>query len=595
MSNLRRSARLAAVAVVGALILAACGGGDDDTGGGGGAANAPAFNLSTTTIIQPSTKTGGTLRLAAIADADSWDPARAYLGWAWNMQRLYVRKLMDMTPNPKDASKVIPDLATAPGEASADFKTFTYTLKDGVKFEDGTPIKTADIKYGLERAWATDVIVGGPTAYYLCLLDTCKDGTPTYKGPYKDAKGEPMVNGKPSIETPDDKTIIFHLAVANADLDYLMAMGPSAPVPQAKDDGENYGQHPVASGPFKITHYDKDTGTTFERNTNWDPATDQIRKPLVDKVEITYITNSDDIDQRLKAGTIDARTDSGLEPTFTNEVMANPTLKKNVDNPYIGLTWYLVEFPFTKPFDNIQCRTAVAYALNKKAIVTAVGGTNFGDARGSMLYAGLPGSDVKRDPYPSGPDGTGDLDKAKSALAACGQPNGFATNLGYVNTGTGPARATAIQEALGRVGIKVTLKAGDPSSYYNEFIGNPDSVKKNKLGLAVSGWGADYPTLNGFFYPIVHGDARYPNGTSNYALLNDPKVNDGLNKALQSPKDQWDALGAQIDDAVLADAVYIPMYWGKDVYYRNPRLTNVYSTILFGFYDWVNMGTTDGQ
>jgi peptide/nickel transport system substrate-binding protein len=595
MSNLRRSARLAAVAVVGALILAACGGGDDDTGGGGTSANAPAFNLSTTTIIQPSTKTGGTLRLAAIADADSWDPARAYLGWAWNMQRLYVRKLMDMTPNPKDASKVIPDLATAPGEASADFKTFKYTLKDGVKFEDGTPIKTADIKYGLERAWATDVIVGGPTAYYLCLLDTCKDGTPTYKGPYKDAKGEPMVNGKPSIETPDDKTIIFHLAVANADLDYLMAMGPSGPVPQAKDDGENYGQHPVASGPFKITHYDKDTGTTFERNNNWDPATDQIRKPLVDKVEITYISNSDDIDQRLKAGTIDARTDSGLEPTFTNEVMANPTLKKNVDNPYIGLTWYLVEFPFTKPFDNIHCRTAVAYALNKKAIVTAVGGTTFGDVRGSMLYAGLPGSDVKRDPYPSGPDGTGDLDKAKSELAACGQPSGFATNLGYINTGTGPARATAIQEGLGRVGIKVTLKAGDPSSYYNEFIGNPNSVKKNKLGLAVSGWGADYPTLNGFFYPIVHGDARYPNGTSNYALLNDPKVNDGLNKALQSPRDQWDALGAQIDDAVLADAVYIPMYWGKDVYYRNPRLTNVYSTILFGFYDWVNMGTTDGQ
>jgi peptide/nickel transport system substrate-binding protein len=595
MSNLRPSARLAAVVAAGALALAACGGGDDDTGGGGGGAAAPAFNLSTTTIINPSTKTGGTLKLGALSDVDSWDPARAYYGWVWNMQRLYARTLMGFTPNPKDASKVVPDLATAPGEASPDFKTFKYTLRDGVKFDDGTPIKTADIKYGLERAWATDIIVGGPTAYYLCLLDTCKDGTPTYKGPYKDAKGEPMVNGAPSIETPDDKTIIFHLASANADLDYLMAMGPSAPVPQAKDDGENYAQHPVSSGPFKITQYDKDTGTTFERNTNWDPASDTIRKPLVDKVELTYISNSDDIDQRVKTGTLDARADSGLEPTFATEALANPSLKKNVDNPINGADEYLVIFPFIKPFDNIHCRLAVAYALNKKAILTAVGGGNFGKVAGSNTVAGLPGSDPNANMYPSGADGTGDLTKAKQELEACGQPSGFATNYGYVNVGVGAARAAAVQESLGRVGIKVTPKAGEAESYFNEYIGNPDSVRKNKLGLARAGWGADYPTSNGFWYSIANGDAKYPNGTSNYALLDDPTVDDLMNKALTSPKDQWDQIGAQLDDAVMKAAVYIPLYWGKDVYYRNQRLTNVYSTNFFGFYDWVNMGTTDGQ
>src|SRR5262249_20796497 len=159
MSNLRRSARLAAVAAAGALVLAACGGGDDNSGGGGTSTGAPpAFHISTTTIINPSHKPGGTLNLGAGSDAQSWEPGGADYGFVWNLQRLYARTLMGFAPDPKKAATVVPDLATAPGEASADFKTFKYTLRDGVKFDDGSPITTKDIKYALERAYATDVI-----------------------------------------------------------------------------------------------------------------------------------------------------------------------------------------------------------------------------------------------------------------------------------------------------------------------------------------------------------------------------------------------------------------------------------------------------
>ncbi|HEY8114023.1 MAG TPA: hypothetical protein VII16_14400 [Actinomycetes bacterium] len=88
MSNLRGLAGLAAVAAAGALILAACGGGDDDSGGGTGSGAAAGFNISTTTIVNPSTKPGGTLKLGAGSDCDSWDAARAYYGFCWNLQRL---------------------------------------------------------------------------------------------------------------------------------------------------------------------------------------------------------------------------------------------------------------------------------------------------------------------------------------------------------------------------------------------------------------------------------------------------------------------------------------------------------------------------
>jgi peptide/nickel transport system substrate-binding protein len=593
MTNLRRTARLAAVAAAGALVLAACGGGDDDTGGGAAAGGAPAFNISTTTIVNPSDKTGGTIKLGAGSDADSWDPARAYYGWVWNMQRLYARTLMGFAPDPKKAATVVPDLATAAGEASDDFKTFKYTLRDGLKYDDGSAITSKDIKYALERAYATDVINGGPTGYFLCLLDTCSaDGTPTYQGPYKDKSGEPKLNGQPSMETPDDKTIIFHLSAAHSDFDYLMAMGPTSPIPQAKDDGENYTQHPVSSGPFKITKYDPDTGITFERNSNWDPASDKIRTPKADSVTIDYITNLDDLDARLKAGTLDARADADLQPTFQNEAFADPNLKKNVDNPVDGALRYLGVSPDVKPLDNVHCRRAVFYAINKAAWRLAYGGAVTGDPAPSLTPAGLPGHDTTTNKYPNGTDFSGDVTKAKDELSQCGQPNGFSTNLAYVNQGTGAARAAAVQEALARAGIKVTPKAGEADTYYQTFIGSPASVKNNKLGLMDAGWGADYPTTNGFYYSIAHGKANLPSSDSNYVNLNDPKVNQALDQAQTAPEDQWNTIGRQVDDQIMDDAVYVPIMWTKSVYYRNPRLTNVYSTNYFGLYDWVNMGTT---
>ncbi len=596
MANFRTSAKLAAVAAAGALALAACGGGDDDTGGGGAGAGAPAFNISTTTIVNPSDKTGGTLKLGAGSDCDSWDPARAYYGWCWNMQRLYARTLMGFAPDPKKAATVVPDLATAPGKPNADFTEFTYTLRDGLKYDDGTPVKSADIKYALERAFATDVINGGPTQYYLPLLDdgANKTGTPTYQGPYKDKDGQPMVNGTPSIETPDDKTIVFHLTQAYSSFDYLMAMGPSSPIPQAKDDGENYTRHPAATGPFKITQYDQDTGITFERNPNWSQATDPIRTPKADGIEITYITNLDDLDARLKAGTLDARADAFLQPTFQNEALADPNLKKNVDNPVDGSVRYISISPDVKPLDNVHCRRAVFYAIDKEAWRLAFGGGITGDIAGSMTPAGLPGHDETANMYPDGADNKGDLAKAKDELAQCGQPNGFNTNYAFVNQGTGDDRAAAVQEALGRVGIKITPKAGEADTYYTQYIGSPDSVKKNGLGLMDAAWGADYPTANGFWYSIAHSKANNPSSDSNYVNLSDPKVDQPLDQVLTAKQNQWNQFGRQVDDAVMTDAVYLPIMWTKSTYYRNPRMTNVYSTNFFGLYDWVNIGVSDG-
>ena len=117
--------------------------------------------------MNPSTKTGGTLNLLTASDCDSWDPQRTYYGWCWNMQRLFTRSLIGYQVLNGTKFTLAPDLATNMGTHNANFTQWTYTLKPGIKWSNGTPVTPMDIKYGVERLFATDVINGGPSSYFI--------------------------------------------------------------------------------------------------------------------------------------------------------------------------------------------------------------------------------------------------------------------------------------------------------------------------------------------------------------------------------------------------------------------------------------------
>src|SRR6188768_3101305 len=150
---------VAAAGVAVALgFTAACGGNSDsDNNGGGTSGGKSAYNAAVTSVVNPSTAKGGTLNFMSAQDADSWDPARGYYAFVWNFNRLYTRKLVDYAAAPgKDGLKLVPDLATAEPEISADKLTYTFKLRSGLKFDDGAPITSKDVKYGIERVWAAD-------------------------------------------------------------------------------------------------------------------------------------------------------------------------------------------------------------------------------------------------------------------------------------------------------------------------------------------------------------------------------------------------------------------------------------------------------
>ncbi|HUQ00556.1 MAG TPA: ABC transporter substrate-binding protein [Aeromicrobium sp.] len=580
-----RSHLLRAGAVFAALALGAtaCGGSDDKTDDKTETTSS-AYNAALDKVVNASDKKGGTLNLVASGDFDSLDPARTYYAYSWNFQRIYQRTLLMFAPKPADeGSQVIPDLATGKGEYTNGGKTVTYHLKDNITFEDGSPITSKDIKYALERSFATDVINGGPGPSYLAPVIV---GGDKYVGPYKDKKG------LAGIETPDDKTVRVQLSKPFSDFDYLMAMPLSTPVPQAKDTGARYQFHPVSSGPYKIAQYQPGKLLKLIRNDKWNPDSDPNRKALPDQIVLTEGLQPDDMDNRLLNGTADLEIEgTGLQQTAVAKVLGNPTLKQTADNPDTGFTRYISIQEKVPPFDNIHCRKAVQYAADKVALQFARGGpVAGGDFAGNMMPPTLHAY-KKFDMYPSGPDHKGDLAKARDELKQCGKPNGFSTKIATTNKGKGPKVGVALQQGLARVGIKADIIQVDSATYYSGFIGVPDNVHKRGLGLAVAGWGPDFPTEYGFFEVIVDGRAIKKAGNSNYAELNDPEINSLIDQALATTDvSKRDGYWQQVDQKVMESADLLPFVADKALNYHTPRLKNVYINGAFGMYDYINLG-----
>src|SRR5215831_7070610 len=283
----RRIMGLAAFGAAAALALAACGGGSTTGSSGGGTSSSSGFNAAVTSVVNPSTKkSSGTLSFGLSSTPDSTDPGNTYYAFMWDFTRLYTMPLMTYKSCPgKCGLQLVPDLATAPGTVSDNGLTWTYHIKPNVKFEDGTTVTSADVKYAVERTFDRSLFPLGPSYYPLLLAGNAK----TYPGPYKDRPKNLM--GLTAVDTPNPTTVVFHLAKPFADFDYVAAIPQSAPVPPGKDTGANYQLHPMSTGPYKFQSYQLNKQLTLVPNTEWNPSTDPTAKQLVGKITVTMNMN----------------------------------------------------------------------------------------------------------------------------------------------------------------------------------------------------------------------------------------------------------------------------------------------------------------
>jgi peptide/nickel transport system substrate-binding protein len=543
----QRTILLAAAGMAAAAALAACGGsGNTDPEG-----TSAGYNAALKAVVNPSSHKGGTIIFDSGIAPDSTDPGNTYSGDMWNVIRLYGRTLVTYRSAPGAAGvELVPDLATGLGRVSGHGLTWTYHLKPGITYEDGTTVTSRDVKYAVERTYARGVLPNGPSYFTVLLKD------PGYRGPYKDTTpGNP---GLTSVETPDPATIVFHLQRPFADFDYVAALPQTVPVPPGKDTGANYQLHPLSTGPYRFAGYQLDKRLTLVPNPHWDPATDPNRSQLAGKIVVNLNIGANMIGSNLIHGF--AQVDlggTGMQASTRAQILTSPSLKRNADSTLTDLVWFTSINTKVKPLDNVHCRRAVEYAADKAAFQTAWGGpVAGGDIASTAMPPNLVGYQ-RFDLYEAATKPHGDLAKAKQELAACGQPGGFSTTMAYRADSPGErAAAAAEQQALSRADIELTLQGYPSAKFFTNFVGVPNYVHQNGLGLAISGWGPDWPDGFGFLYYLTAGAAIRPAGNYNISELNDPVVNGLFTKALATTDTAARTrIWSQIDRQVMSDAV----------------------------------------
>lgn len=585
---------LGAAVAVGALALAACGGGGS-SGGGNTPGASVKFNQGTNGVVNPSnTKTNGTLTFEDFGSPDSTDPGNTYYAANWNFIRYYTTTLMTFKSCPGVCGdQLVPGLATGPGQVSPDGKTWTYHIKQGLKFSNGMPITAADIKYAVERSFAKDVLPNGPSYFQVWLAPQ----TPAYAGPYKDKTPGHM--GLKAITVPSPYEIQFHLAHPFADFNYLAALPQTAPVPPSVDlnpatGGTKYQLNVISSGPYEFQSYTPTKQLVLVDNPHWVPQMDPQAKQLVGKIVLKLQIAAAKVDSDLMAGFADLDyTGGGVQTAARAQILNSPSLMTHTDDPINGFIYFVYIDVKMPPLNNVHCREAIEFAADKTTDQTAYGGPVAGGDIGSTSMPPTVLGYQPFDLYNAKSQPGGDLAAAKQQLAACGHPKGFSTAIAYRNDSPKQTLAAqALQAALTRVGITTTLKGYPTTSYYSDFAGNPAYVASHNIGLSEGGWAPDFPTGFGWGDQIENGNAILAAGNSNISQLNDPVVNADF-KAIEATgltQAQRNNIAHMIDLQVMKDAAFLPIVYAKSLLWRNPNLTNVYVQGYYGMYNYSVLG-----
>jgi peptide/nickel transport system substrate-binding protein len=338
-----------------------------------------------------------------------------------------------------------------------------------------------------------------------------------------------------------------------------------------------------------ITSVDGQTGIRLERNKDWNPATDDVRTALPDAIVVRTGLSGIERDQALLAGSADVDlTGAGVQPATTARLSqdddADPPLTDRVDDVTTGAVRLLALPTDVAPFDNADCRAAVAQVIDRRSVQQAQGGA-VAAVRSSVLWPrGLPGG-------PKDPDPSPDLDAARKSLTACGQPDGFSTVLAVADAPSSVSVAHEVAGELARIGIEVDVQALDPTTFYAKDVGNPDNVKASGYGIILATWTADFPTPASFLVPLVDGRSIRTVGNTNYARLNDADIN-GLVDTARAAAAGDAALQAWGGVATAAgkSAAYVPLSENRIQLIAGQRLRNGLVMQPYGGYDLATAG-----
>ncbi|WP_068399989.1 ABC transporter substrate-binding protein [Kribbia dieselivorans] len=561
--NRTKASSVIALSAVAVLGLSACGGGttgnnNGDTGATGGAATA-----------------GGDLLYLTKRPAEHLDPQRMYIGRdIFTTGRTVYRSLFQFPAGEKDATKAqtpIPDIATEV-PTSSDGKTWTVTLKEGVKWQDGKDVVCEDFKYGVSRAFAYDVLDGGPFQYPTQYLDIPKDkdGSPAYKGPYS-KKGQALFD---KAVTCKGNEITYKFNKPWGDFPLAVAgLRVFDPYREDQDKGAKNNFVIFSNGPYKLDGtWTKGKGGKFVRNDQYDPKTDEgTRQANPDTITFEEGVDESIITDRIVAGAgndANAITDRVVRPPSYSKVEPLKDQTTLVDSPYV---FYLV--PNMSRVKDVNVRKALATATDNEGWVGALGGDKAAVAATSIINPSLPG--FQENPIFSKIPAAGDPAAAKKILTDAGVKMPYPIKLTY--QGGDPTLDKAmgvIKEGWDKAGFKTSL---DPlTETYYDIVNKPN----NDSDVFQGGWGSDYPSA-ATVIPLLF-DSRQLSASqvgNNYGQYKNKAVDQAIDKAalITDPIKAGEAYSA-IDKTISEDYGYIPNYIQRFYFIRGKNVTGYEQT-----------------
>jgi peptide/nickel transport system substrate-binding protein len=369
---------------------------------------------------KPAGGSGGALKVAHFANPSQLDPIRSVAGFDKHVSLAIFDPLVGMDKS----LKLQPALAES--WDSPDLTNWTFKLRKGVKFHDGTDFNAQAVKFHIERM--KDPATKSSLAGQVAIID--------------------------HVEVVDDYTAKMVTKSPYANLPALMAdrhgyINSPAAIQTA---GADYGvTSAVGTGPFKFVEWRQNDKITLEKNTSyWDPA-----RPKVDRIDMAIIPDDNVRLANVKTGQLDAVYSlafKDIQPLRSDKSL------QLIEAPGIA-TWNVFIHAQNPPFNNLALRQAWAYTIDREAILQAAA---FGSgAVSNTVFAPGFGDYYLKDlkPLPR------DLDMAKKKLAEGGQPNGFEFEFIAISVGPFQTIAQILQAQAAEVGIKANINVMDDAAW----------------------------------------------------------------------------------------------------------------------------------
>ncbi|WP_339061181.1 ABC transporter substrate-binding protein [Tepidibacillus marianensis] len=460
-------------------------------------------------------------------DSTSLDPADVTDGESLNVTKNIFDTLLDY----KEGSTEVEPALAEKWESSTDGLTWTFHLKQGVKFHDGTDFDAEAVVFNFNR-WMdkSNPYHKGDFPYYSYMF-----------GGFKGDKGHVIKE----VVAKDKYTVEIKLNTPQGPFLNNIAMPAFAIAsPKAiKEKGDQFGKNPVGTGPFVFKQWLPNDKIVLTKNPNyWVTG-----YPKLEQLIFKAIPDNSARFTALQSGDVDLI--DGVNPDDVTTAKNNPNLKVWL-RPSMNVG-YLSFNTQKKPFDNIKVRQALSMAVNKQGLIKA-------------FYNGL--AEPAKNPIPPSlwsyndevKDYEYNLEQAKKLLAEAGYPNGFETDFWYMPVPRpyipqGKKMAEAMQADFEKIGVKTKLVTEEWSSYL-------DKTGKGEHSMALFGWTGDNGDPDNFLYVLLDKDNAKAPDAGNISFYKNNALHEILIKAQQS-SDQAERTKLYKDAQVIIhnDAPWVPL------------------------------------